>query len=133
MSNFPVNPDLATSSILVYDESAVVAQFGKNLTIEQLQPRQKFNQYGSRVFSYVQDPLTSYPINDWNDEATNGYQGAEFAQAFSLFENFYSLQLVPNDVAMCIITRIEFEDIIRAGTSVHCMIQFYYIPFEPIP
>jgi len=132
MSNFPVNPDLATSSIVIYDESVVVPIWGKNFNIEELQPRQKNDNFGSRFFSYVQDPATSYPINDWNDEATNNYQGVEYNQAFALFFAYYQLVLV-NYCPMLVVTRIDFEDIIKAGNSVHCMIQFHYIPFEPIP
>ena len=132
MSNFPVNPDLATSSIVLYDESIVVANFGKNFSLDQLQPRQKQDTFGNRIFSYVQDPATSYPIADWNDEATNGYQGAEYAQAFSLFEAYYGLVLAV-ECPMVIITRIDFEDIIKTASFVHVMIQFHYIPFEPIP
>lgn len=132
MSNFPVNPDLGTSSIVIYDESAVVAAWGKNYSIEQLQPRQKNDNFSNRIFSYVQDPATSYPIADWNDEATNGYQGAEYQQAFALFFAYYQLVLV-NECPLLVVTHITFEDIIRTATSVHVMIQFHYIPFEPIP
>ena len=132
MSNFPVNPDLATSSIVIYDEAAVIAAWGKNFSLDQLQPKRKQDNWASRVFSYVQNPSTSYPIADWNDEATNGYQGAEYANAYSLFFAYYQLSLVAY-CPMLIVTRIDFEDIIKAANSVHVMIQFHYIPFEPIP
>lgn len=132
MSNFPVNPDLATSSIVIYNESVVVPIWGKNFNIEELQPRQKPDVFANRIFSYVQDPATSYPIADWNDEATNGYQGAEYSQAYALFFAYYKLVLV-NKCPLLVVTNITFEDIIKAGTAVHVMIQFHYIPFEPIP
>ena len=132
MSNFPVNPDLATSSIIIYDEAVVVAAWGKNFNIEELQPKEKQDTLGNRIFSYVQDPATSYPIADWNDEATYNYQGAEYQQAFALFKAYYDLVLAPV-CPMVIITRIDFEDIIKTAAFVHCMIQFHYIPFEPIP
>lgn len=132
MSNFPVNPDLATSSIVLYDEAAVVGFWGKNFNIEELQPKQKQDNFGNRIFSYVQDPATSYPLADWNDEATFQYQGAEYAQAFALFRAYYELVLAEK-CPLLVVTNITFEDIIKSAAFVHCMIQFHYIPFEPIP
>lgn len=132
MSNFPVNPDLATFSDVIYSEAAVLAAFGKNFTLDQLQPVD--NKSNQRSFTYAGDPSSPWPIGRWNNEIVYNLQAGEYSLAWSNFQAYYIGVLIPLGYPLIVLNSVEWKlNIIEATAEVYPIITFNFLPFEPIP
>ncbi len=132
MSNYPVNPDLATFSDVVYDETAVLSAFGKNFTLDQLQPVK--NASIQRSFTYCHNSLAAYPYGRWNNEVVYGLQSTEYGLAYSNFIAFYLGVLIPLGYPMLVINNVVWNvNTIQSSGNVYPDITFNFLVFEPIP
>ena len=125
MINFPVNPDEAAISQVVYNETAVFALTGKNFTQDMLIPADMSIQ--SREFVYIRP--TNCDITDWNDEATNGFQTALWVDGYQAFYNYYTNILIPLKIRMCVIFHWEIEYVL-SGSKIHPGVKFKYLPLS---
>lgn len=124
MTNFPVSPDLSALSEVLYNEALVVAAFGQNFNQDQMLPTAYIN--GIREYVYVSP--TNFTISDWNDEATNGFQAAEWQNAYSLFVAYYELVLIPNKIVLLQVFDWKVDGY-HSGTKFQPRITFKYLPF----
>ena len=125
MTNFPVNPDISAVSTVIYDEGAVLAQWGQNFTQDQMLPTAYDNV--SREYVYVCP--TNYTISDWNDEATNGFQSAEWINAWTLFVAYYQNVLIPNKIVLLQVFDWKVDGY-HSGTKFQPRITFKFLPFS---
>lgn len=124
MTNFPVNPDISAVSEVVYTENLVVSTWGKNYNQDEMLPVPYT--ISQREFVYVCP--TNYTISDWNDEATNGYQNAEWVNAWGLFIAYYENILIPNKIVLLQVFDWKIDGF-HSGTKFQPRITFKYLPF----
>ena len=123
MINFPVNPDLSAISEVMYNETAIFAAGFSNVTQEDLIPMRMDIQ--PRTYLHIG---AEYLIVDWNDEATNGLQTAEWVSAYQSLYNYYSNILIPNKILMLQIFHWEVLAFRGTATRIQPQIVFKYLP-----
>lgn len=139
---YPVNPDTGTNSILLADETAQVAKFGRAISIAECvvpNPYVEIDLFGKpslRNFSYVTEVDVS--PNSWNDEATNNNQQSSQADFLSRLKDYYvNIAMANMDIAIIVITDIKIQPMIFDTTGINGKFQVMYsctlTPFTPAP
>lgn len=125
MTNFPVSPDLSALSEVMYNELAVITAFGQNFSQDQCLPAALSIQ--PRTYLHIG---AEYLIADWNDEATNGFQTAEWISAYTNLYAYYTNFLIPNKIVMLQIFSWEVIAFRGTATRIQPQIIFKYLPFQ---